>query len=71
VGFLDLEEQARKNPDPGLALRLADLYRRQEMYDQAVRVLERAVARNPGHVQLTARLAAARGDAERGTPGGL
>lgn len=64
IGFLDLEELVRKNPDPTLALRLADLYRRQEMYDQAVRVLERGLRRKPGNAQLTARLTVARTAAE-------
>lgn len=71
VGFLDLEELARKNPSPALALRLADLYQRQELYDQAVRVLERAVLRKPGDARLTARLRTARADAARLSPPGL
>lgn len=57
VGFLDLEELVRKNPDPALALRLVDLYERQEMTDQAIHVLEKALVRNPNHPRLKARLA--------------
>lgn len=67
VGFLDLEELVRKNPDPALAVRLADLYRRQEMYDQAVRVLERGLKRKPGNALLAARLASARSIADANT----
>jgi tetratricopeptide (TPR) repeat protein len=60
VGFLDLEELVRKNPDPKLVLRLVDLYERQQMTDQAIHVLESALKRKPGDAMLASRLASLR-----------
>lgn len=58
VAFLDLEELARDNPDPEIALRLADLYVRHGLVDSAIWVLNRARKRSPGHARLSQRLAA-------------
>lgn len=68
VSYLDLEDLARKNPDPAIVDRLADLYRRQELYDSAVRVLERALRRHPGNAQLQQKLRLIRTDLQRRDP---
>ncbi len=56
ISYLDLEEQVRKSPDPALVLRLADLYMRQNLRDQAIHVVEKALKRSPGNTQLAQRL---------------
>lgn len=63
VAFLDLEELARKNPDPAIAERLADLYRRKNLVDPAIRVLERARKRTPENARLRRKLAEVRREA--------
>lgn len=60
VAFLDLEDLVAKDHDPALALRLSDLYLRQEMYDSAIYVLERGLQRTPGSDALRKKLAEAR-----------
>lgn len=65
VAFLDLEDLAAKNTDPNLALRLSDLYLRQERYDSAVYVLERGIRRTPGSQELRAKLATVRATVDR------
>jgi Flp pilus assembly protein TadD len=56
VSFVDLENLARQNPSPALADRLASLYQRQELFDSAIWVLQRALKRTPGDARLEAHL---------------
>gem|GEM_PF-5259020 len=57
VPFIDLEDEARKNPQPVVTERLAELYRRRGMYDSAILVLERGLKRAPGNLALQRKLA--------------
>lgn len=68
VGFSGLENQVRKNPDPALVERLAELYRRQQMYDSAIQVLERALLKAPAERRLQEKLRAVRQAAARLEP---
>lgn len=68
VAFLDLEELVRKNPDPALVERLADLYRRQELYDSAILVLERAALKGRLSPRLQALLKQVRALADAQSP---
>lgn len=69
VSFLDLENLVQSNPDPTLAIRLADLYLRQEMPDSAARVLERALQRTPSVPALRTRLEQIRREHPAAIPG--
>ncbi|MGV3720901.1 MAG: tetratricopeptide repeat protein [Actinomycetota bacterium] len=68
INFSGVENQALKNGDPALVVRLAELYERQRMYDSAINVLERALVKNPKHPELKAKLAASRRAAEGNGP---
>ncbi len=67
VAFIDLEDEARKNPRPVILLRLAELYRRRRMFDSAILALERGLKQTPGHLALQQKLGEIRRDADRQT----
>ena len=69
VAFMDLENLVHKNNSPALAERLASLYQRQELYDSAIRVLERALKSNPDQPRLRAKLAEVRQEVDRRSGG--
>lgn len=68
IPFMDLEAEARRNPNPAVAERLAEMYRRKEMYDSAIRVLERTLKTHGQNASLQAKLAAVRAQADRERP---
>lgn len=65
VSFLDVEDLVRKSSDPAVVERLAELYRKQEMYDSAIRTLERALRRSPGEARLQRKLEEIRAELKR------
>ena len=54
VDFRGLEFQAGTNPNPDVHLRLAELYRRDGMYDSAVHAVERGLKLAPSDARLSA-----------------